>query len=157
MAIMASCSLTYFKRKLVGWKQEFDNRDLSRSQEFTYVFASISPFTLKKNAERQETGSNMPLQPTLQRASLQKSAHENLSLHGNCSSFSISSHSLSRRISNLPRSCKSHVRHLSGPCHAYIVNILAHLPHLSLCVLANYLQEYGNYRCCCKHFCMGHF
>lgn len=61
MAIMASCSLTYFKRKLVGWKQEFDNRDLSRSQEFTYVFASISPFTLKKNAERQETGSNMPL------------------------------------------------------------------------------------------------
>lgn len=52
MALMVSCSLTYFKRKLVGWKQEFDNRDLSRSQGFMYVFASISPFILKKKCRK---------------------------------------------------------------------------------------------------------
>lgn len=62
MALMASCSLTYFKRKLVGWKQEFDNRDPSRSQEFANMFVSMCLLILKKKkAESQETELNMLL------------------------------------------------------------------------------------------------
>lgn len=82
---------------------------------------------------------------------------ENLSLQGSCSSFSLSSHSLSGRIPDLPRNCKSPIGSPLCPCPKYFVNTLTHLFHLSLHVHADYPQEsFGNYRHCCKHFSMGH-